>query len=496
MRITNLLHFSEYHRFCVKRDFALSSLDYKMLANVYQPMIGAFAVALYHTLYQQLPEGKVGCSPMEQQRKLFLALELEAGERGRKLFIEQTSRLEAVGLLKSARRFAADSEDYVYEYTLEAPLCPAEFFRNQHLTLLLRDKVGKYMVFALRDDLLLPEDEELKQASSENLSVPFYELFRLNTQVIDYELERALFETAASEPAEAKPDAPKGYQYTEIISHFPRQSVNRAFVENLKYEPEQMAQINYVAKKYNLYLTDICRLLDEEGVFDEQGHIVLDLLQHKANQVFRQEKKRSEERARFLTKLTGGHGMAEDGKRGEDKQVEMEYYLEVPDLFQGECNAHQYNYILRNEPYTYLLDKIFSKGSIPDGLLDMFAKIDLNYGLPEEVINVMIHYFYVNRRSWAKSSIESTAADMLAKQVASYEQAVQYVREQMAYQERKARGSRAESAGRTPGARGRAGSGRQKPVLPVVQSGGAGKTLTAAQREELRRKAMKLDGKL
>ena len=35
-----------------------------------------------------------------------------------------------------------------------APLGPNEFFRNQHLTLLLRDKVGKFMLLSLREDLL------------------------------------------------------------------------------------------------------------------------------------------------------------------------------------------------------------------------------------------------------------------------------------------------------------------------------------------------------
>lgn len=74
------------------------------------------------------------------------------------------------------------------------------------MTLLLRDKVGKYAVFALRDELVRPEPDELKNANTENLSVPFYELFRLNTQVVDYELEQAFFESAASEPAEGKPE--------------------------------------------------------------------------------------------------------------------------------------------------------------------------------------------------------------------------------------------------------------------------------------------------
>ncbi len=39
---------------------------------------------------------------------------------------------------------------------------------------------------------------------------------------------------------------------------------------------------------------------------------------------------------------------------------------------------------------------------MPDGLLDTLAKVELNYGLHEEVINVLIHYIYVTKRSWSK----------------------------------------------------------------------------------------------
>ncbi|TDF98909.1 helicase DnaB [Paenibacillus piri] len=500
MRITNMLHFSEYHRFYVSRDFSLSSLDLKMLSTIYQPMIGAYAVSLYHTLFLQVPTDKVGCSPMEQQRKLFLALELESGERGRKYFIEQTSKLEAVGLLRTVRRFSAESDDYVYEYTLFAPLAPHEFFKNQHLTLLLRDKVGKYMVFALRDELVLPELEELREANSENLSVPFYELFHLNSQVVDLDLELAFFESAASQPSESRPElTSKGFQYADIIMHFPKQSENRSFVERLKYETEQMAQINFVAKKYGLYLTDICRLLDEDRVFDPDGSLNLELLQHKANETFRQDKKRGEDRSRFLSKVEQQREQPGQGKPASDeKTVEMEYYLEVPDIFQGECNQHQYNYILRNEPYTFLLEKIFSKGTVPDGLLDTLAKVDLNYRLNEEVINVLIHFIYVYKRSWAKNSIEASVTDMLGKQVGTFEQAVEYIRDYAKFKERQS-GKGAMAAVGGGSGRGGRGSGRQpqKPALPIVGDNAAvpAKQLTAAEREEIRRKARQLDSR-
>lgn len=497
MRITNMLHFSEYHRFVVMRDFSLSSLDMKMLSSLYQPMIGAYAVSLFHTLFLQLPADKVGCSSMEQQRRLFLALELETSEAGRKFFIEQTSKLEAVGLLKTTRSFVEASDDYVYEYTLFAPLTPNEFFKNQHLTLLLRDKVGKYMLFSLRDELLQHKPEELERANSENLSVPFYELFRLNTQVVDLELEQALFEPAAAKPAEGRPEVTiKGFQYSDIIMRFPRMSANRAFVERLKYEPEQMEQINFVAKKYSLYLTDLVQLLDEEGAFAPDGELMLEFLQQKANLVFRQDKKRSEERERYLSKVEQGRSASAAAAAAEsagEKSVEMEYYVEVPDIFQGECNQHQYNFILRNEPYTYLLDKIFSKGTVPDGLLDTLNKVDRNYGLSEEVINVLIHYLYINKRSWSKASIEFSVTDMLAKQVGTFEQAVEYIREQMKYKQ-----SKSAKSPRTTvtGSRGTGTKGKQKPVLPIVEDKPAGEVLSAEEREAMRRRALLLDGKL
>jgi replication initiation and membrane attachment protein len=301
MRITNLHHFTENHRFCIYRDFALSGLNYRMLTNIYQPMIGAFAIGLYTTLYQQLPSEMSGYSVLEQQRKLFFSLELEHGERGRKFLVEQSSKLEAVGLLQTTRRFIEANDDYIYEYQLSEPLGPQEFFKNQHLTLLLRDKVGKHMVLFLLEELIAEEPNEISQTNSENLTVPFYEIFKLNTQVIDYELEQVLYQTASSRQTEAKLDVTtKGFTYEDIIMRFPRESRNREYVENIRYRPDQLAGVNIVAKKYNLNLQDICRLLDEDTIFDDEGSFMIDLLQYKANLIFRQVKNREEKVERHL----------------------------------------------------------------------------------------------------------------------------------------------------------------------------------------------------
>jgi len=490
MRIANIHHFTENHRFCIYRNFSLSGLDYRMLHSIYQPMAGAFAIGLYITLSQQLPNEMTGYSGLEQQRKLFLAMELEHNERGRKFMAEQASKLEAIGLLQTLRRYIEVQDDYIYEYHLVAPLSPLEFFENQHLILLLRDKVGKHMVISLRAELVAEQPEEMHQSNSEDISVPFYDIFKLNTQVIDYELEQALYQTAAAHQSSVGPNVSvKGFAYADIIMRFPKGSRNRAFVENFKFRPDQLAAVNIAAKKYNLTLQELCRLLDEDAVFNDEGDLLVDALKYQANLLYRQVKKREEMQERNLRKMDDTN-VRQHSDPSAEQSVEMAYYLEVPALFQGQCDIHQYNMILRNEPYTLVLKRFFPKGSVPDGVMDIFDKIDLNYKLPEEVINVLIHFIKVENRSWAKSSIEAVAADLLGKQVTSYEQAVGYVRDKAKYREL--------VAARTTNGSGAAAKSRNKyakPKMITQESKTKAAPLSDERRAAMRQKARMLDGK-
>ena len=140
-----------------------------------------------------------------------------------------------------------------------------------------------------------------RSSRKENITVPFYDLFRLNTQSIDLELEQALTEVAPTRQAQPKPQfETAGIQYGEIIMRFPRNSANRRHVEKLRGDEEQLAQLNYIAYKYGLTVVDLCRLLDEDHVFTTYGELIMDELQLKANQMYRQDRKRSDERQRVF----------------------------------------------------------------------------------------------------------------------------------------------------------------------------------------------------
>lgn len=497
MKISNVLHFTENHDFRIVRDFSLSPLDYKCLTTIYQPMIGPGPLSLYLTMTQLVPTDRIGYSPAEQMRRLFLSLHLDSGVEGRKQIIQYTSNLEAIGLLKSSRHYMTEREEYVYEFRLFPPLSPLEFFKNQHLVLLLRDRIGKHAVIGLREQFISDDPpQRAEEIHAEDISMPFYDLFQLNAKIIDYELEQALLESAPSLPPDDRPPQDvQGFTYADIIHRFPRGSSNRHHVEFLKYIPEQLAAINFVAKKYRLTLQETCRLLDEDGVFTPDSEVDLDVIQQKANGLYRQDKRRSDARQRSFQRIQQDDASAppaESGIEAESAEHPAEgLLLDVPDLFAGQCDKQQYNFIMKNEPYTRVLERFFSQGSVPDGILDIFEKIDLNYRLPEPVINVLIHFIYLDKRSWVRSSIEAVASDMLGRQVGSFEKAVDYIREKQRV--------KAEMNGQTPvksgGARNR-GRKNKREIPIVTENVPREKQMSQEELERIRMMAKKLDGKL
>lgn len=503
MRIKNIHQFTEHHRFYMYREFSLSGIDLKMLQLIYQPMIGAMAAGLYQLLYYQVESDRVGYSGLEPQRRLFLGLGLDMNDAGRRQLAAQASRLEAVGLLQSSRLVVPDGEDVIYEYELLTPQSPLEFFRNQHLTMYLRDQVGKYAVIHLREQFFAPEPDELAQAepAKENLSVPFYELFELGTTAVDHELEQALTEVApARAPVARTAVETAGIQYGEIIMRFPRHSANRPHVEKLRSDLEGMATLNYIAYKYNLKVVDLCRLLDEDGIFTVRGELLEDELQLRANRTYRQEIKRDGDRQRVIARMTSDTAVSElEEELPDEHGVDSDHRLDVPAQLTGHCDAAQYNMLMRNEPHTRFLRRFFP-GAVPEWMDRVFERIDLNYRLPGPVINVLIHYVLgqADNKRVNKSFIDAVASNMLLKQVDTFEKAVLYVRAQdtkdvqAEQQDQRKRDSQGGGSGRrNPGWNG----ARRKPELPIIEDSGEKAEISDEELEELRQLARKLDGK-
>lgn len=504
MRVSNKLEFTENHRYTACRDFSLGGLERRVLTELYQPMVGVLAVGLYLLLYHHLGDDETGYVQPEAQRRLFLGLGLEPNAVGRQALAEGASKLEAVGLLQTYRQHDPAADETLYEYVLQRPLAPGEFFANLHLSLLLRDRIGKPALLELRQSLAPRQPAGLGRfLNREEITVPFYELFRINAAQVDAELEQTLSQSA---PAREQGTAsqPERVRHSELLLRFPRGSANRAYVERLHLAPESMAQINFLAYKFDLELPEVSRLLDEDGVFLPDGTLHWDELQARANQIYRQGRKRGEERERYLSRI--GDAAAVGGSAVVETVYAEALYavppFEVPERLSGQVALDEYGRLLMSEPHTRFLERFFP-GAVPEVFARIFERIDLNYKLPEPVINVLIHYVLGTNHAQrlTASFIDSVAANMLAKGIDTYDKAVRYVREQDKLNETLERRRRGESEpgaaagkGKTASGRGRAGgTGARKPSMPVVEDKGPAKALSAEERQKLRDLARQLD---
>src|SRR5690606_19794780 len=136
--------------------------------------------------------------------------------------------------------------------------------------------------------------------------------------------------------------------------------------------------------------------------------------------------------------------------------------------FQGQCDARQYNAMLANMPYSQVLKMFFAPAEVPVYVEEAFMAMNIDYQLPDEVLNAMIHYIRVNDLDWRRSFLDAIAANVAGKQIRSFENAVLYFRKEEQTRSRAAAKGRGEPrrAGSTESRRGRSPA---KPVIPVVR---------------------------
>lgn len=496
------------------RDFAISPLQQKMLTSVYQPMLGGLAVSFYLTLYSMLPPDKAGYSSIEQQQRLFLSLDLEQGDRGRANLLELASKLEAVGLLQTLRRQDPFEEDYMYEYILHMPLSPNEFFQTDHLIWLLHDRVGKHLLAKIREEVWAAEPKWHLDSESEDITSAFFDLFRISPYTVDTQMERMMQEAAtatATNIRDTHSEDTSKYTLDQILVGIPHFSENRKYVESLSQKPEQLYLLNFIAAKYDLDLTDLRWILDTSNLFDQEGCLHKQRLEEEAKLIYLQREKRSDRRAIISGRkdeIMGQDPLNTDQLPLITKQVDEQYLLEIPALLQSQFNdVHQYNLLMRNLPYTKVLEMHFPTGITPD-VREAFLELNSLYKLPDEVINVLMHFISIEERLWERFPIKNIATDMIGKQQAdTFESAVEYVRKRIKSRQLATASAREASARAAAGTTGRSRSGgntraggstrmQQKPHIPIAQQSAGNKAKPSeAKLEEMRKLARELDKK-
>jgi len=113
----------------------VDSLEQKVMALLYQPLIGAQALSLYMTMYAEVENGK-----LSSESALHYHLMNTLGCSPQQIY-EDRLKLEGIGLLKTYVKKKNENREFLYE--LLAPLAPDQFFTDGLLNVFLYRKIGR-----------------------------------------------------------------------------------------------------------------------------------------------------------------------------------------------------------------------------------------------------------------------------------------------------------------------------------------------------------------
>ncbi|MBC1974904.1 replication initiation and membrane attachment family protein [Listeria booriae] len=150
----------------VKASGILSPNDRKILAFLYQPLMGAECLALYDTLTTEVEENRLW-SESHSHTQLLNLLGISLSN-----LFQARLKLEGLGLLRSFVRTTGESRHYIYE--IAAPLSPEQFFSDGLLNIYLYSKIGNAQYQRLRRFF---SDEPREEIGFDEVTRSFQDVF-------------------------------------------------------------------------------------------------------------------------------------------------------------------------------------------------------------------------------------------------------------------------------------------------------------------------------
>ncbi len=361
----------------------IADFDRETLSNLYQPMIGYEALALYMTLWSEANNEKV--SPLCTHEQLFLRMRIPAGA-----FVEARKYLEATGLL---RTFIAKGQDFkIYHYELYAPKSPRGFFDDTLLYGMLIKSIGETNATRLKNIYLV----EPKQDYGEEITAKFAEVYHPHFN------DDAFLEAAGED------NKIKGRNSGKIKGQFSYELFFKALseisqIKESAFSKEEMKEIE--------------RLATLNGVSEKDAALIV-------NQLYDATKPKGE-RIDFK-KLTRIMQEKTDGKyRRNGKNNETE----SPNLNAGVTDlAKKINLMETKSPKDYL--SYLQGGTKPASAdLKLINDLSKNYNLPNPVINAIVDYvLYKNDNVLSRPYAEKVAVSLVRENIKTAVDAMNYLR--------------------------------------------------------------------
>ena len=236
-------------RYIVINKSILSDTDRSIIINLYEPLIGALAVSLYFTLWNDLSSNSVISRDLIHHH---LMVVLKSGIGTIKTARES---LEAFGLLKSYMKNGSINE-YIYE--LYSPLTPSEFFNHPILNVVLYNNVGE------------KEYENLKNIYK-NPRIDLKEYIDVTKKLDDvYDTSKFTLSSDVQDKNSNIISVNDRINFDEILSSIPKGLINeKAFTKKTK---ELINNLSFIYNIDTLKMIELIRsVLNEYGNIDKNG---------------------------------------------------------------------------------------------------------------------------------------------------------------------------------------------------------------------------------
>ncbi len=167
----------------------IGDIDHKILALLYQPILGSIAVSLYNTLWSYLDSTETSSNERTHHHLMTcMRMRLKDIEEARE-------KLEAIGLMKTYQKKGNVNH---YIYTLFSPLTPSEFMNNPILSTTLYRNIGDTAYKKTMEYFKIPT---LNLRDYEEVTVSFKDVFESTdlSYVEQLEIETKTKKTASIE---------------------------------------------------------------------------------------------------------------------------------------------------------------------------------------------------------------------------------------------------------------------------------------------------------
>ena len=372
---------SENDMFEVKIASLLADDDRETITNLYQPIIGYTAIAIYFSFWSESRIQKLLSYSSHEQ---FLArMKLTPGA-----FIEGRKLLEAVGLVKTRLETIRDVK--IYHYELLAPKTPKGFFNDTLLYGLLIQNLGEAEAERIKRVYEIHNQELV----GEDISSSFNDIFHPD------------FEDAAFMKASQNSDNTKDRNKSKIVTEFSYEK----FFDYVKHN-SQISETAFTKKE----MKEIERLSTLYGITEEvAGHVVINCYSPENEKGKRVDLKQFNED--LMNEVRFSSTSRKSSKYNTNKVVGEEGLAAKIKFFEV-TNPKDVLRVLQNGTKPAKAD------------LNILYSLSQDYNLPNPVINVVIDFVLtMNNNVLSTYSAEKVAASLSREGVQTAVDAMEYLK--------------------------------------------------------------------